>query len=142
MLILTVIALARQVVFYFKYSKKWASSSIWLYVFLLMTCVSPIIEIVDKGFSLGLLATLLLPTLGSVFIIFVYYTKNPITAKKLGLPSSLLYFAYAIVTKQGPLIASGIIGIPITITSLVLQIRQEKRKILLEQEQMEGDKND
>ena len=142
MLILTVIALARQVVFYYKYSKKWASSPLWLYAFLLLTCVSPVIEILDKGFSLGLLATLLLPTIGSIFIIFVYYTKNPITAKKLGLPSSLLYFSYAIVTKQGPLIASGIIGIPITVTSLVLHIRDEKRKNLLDKQQIEGDKND
>lgn len=128
MLILTIIALARQIVFYFRGQKKWASSKIWIIVFLICTLISPIIEILTKGFSWQLFLPLLLPTAGSIFIIFVYYVKSPILAKTLGLPASTFYFIYAIVISNLPLIVSGIVGLPITIVSLIFQIRKEKNK--------------
>ena len=127
MLLLTVCAVARQIVFYFRGIKKWASSVIWLYVFLLCTCISPTLEIIDKGFSWDLLASLLLPTAGSVLITFVYYCKSPVMAKILGLPASCLYLLYAILIGNMPLIVSGIVGLPITIVSLILQIKEERK---------------
>lgn len=127
MLILTAIAIARQVVFYFRGIKKWADSIVWLVVFLLCTCISPTLELVSKGFSWELFLTLLLPTTGSVLIAFVYYCKSPIVAKILGLPASFAYLVYAIIISNLPLILSGIVGLPITIVSLILQIKEERK---------------
>lgn len=91
--LLNLIAMGRETVFYNREKRKWASHRIWLYVFLLLTLISPILEWVENGaFSWIPLC----PAIGSMFAVVSFYSKKPRQMRYMGYCAQILWLAYGI----------------------------------------------
>ena len=111
--LLNTIGMAREAVFYNRGRKKWASHRFWLYVFIALTFLSPILEFIKIGhFSFAPL----LPATGSSFAVISFYSIKTRNMRILGLISQTLWTIYnAIVANPTALIASILITVSIFI---------------------------
>lgn len=82
--VLNVIAMGRECVFYHRGEKKWASHRIWLYIFVALTLVSPLVELVGRTFT----PLSIIPAIGSAFIAISMYMTKPSHMRYVG------YLAY------------------------------------------------
>ena len=111
--LLNTIGMARETVFYNRGRKKWASHRFWLYVFIALTFLSPILEFIKLGhFSF----VPLLPATGSMFAVISFYSIKTKNMRILGLIAQTLWTIYnAIVANPTALIASILITVSIFI---------------------------
>lgn len=91
--ILNLIAMGRETVFYNREKHRWASHRIWLYIFLLLTLISPILEWVEAGAFLWIP---LCPAVGSMFAVVSFYSKKPRLMRYMGYCAQILWLAYSI----------------------------------------------
>lgn len=104
------IAIIREIIFYFKGKKKWASSPVWLWLFILFFATMPIYT------WAGWLS--LIPAVASIFSTIGFYFKNPHNTRILNLfvqslmivYASLVYNVFSIVCSSVMLL-SAIIGL-------------------------------
>ena len=90
--ILNLVAMGRETVFFNRDKRKWASSSIWLVVFLAITAVSPVISLVsDKE---GWYA--ILPALGSMAAVIGFYSRKPAITRYISFVANGLWLVYAV----------------------------------------------
>ena len=95
--LLNTIGMARETVFYNRGHKKWASHRFWLYVFIALTFLSPILEFIKLGhFSL----VPLLPAAGSIFAVISFYSIKPKTMRILGLIAQILWTVYNVIVEN------------------------------------------
>lgn len=80
------IAILREFVFYHKETKKWAKSRVWLVVFLLLMCSSPIIS--WQGW------VSLLPAIGSSLILIGFYLTDVRRMRILGIFGQTFWLIY------------------------------------------------
>ena len=100
------IAFFREIVFYQKGSKKWASSRWWLFVFTALTlALAPLTW--QNFFSV-------LPVISSIVSIWVFWTNKTDTAKLIQLPASISMLVYSAAYRS----YSGIVAQLISITSI------------------------
>ncbi|MBE6593416.1 MAG: YgjV family protein [Ruminococcaceae bacterium] len=120
--LLNVIAMARETVFYNRGKKKWASSRLWLYVFILLVLISPAIDLMKPGvFSIAPL----FPAVGSTFAVLSFYCLNEKRMRLLGLIAQLLWLVYGFF----PFNPTGIISCSLTIVSIIIgALRAHKDK--------------
>lgn len=91
--LLNVIAMGRETVFYNRETKKWASHRAWLYVFIVLTLLSPILELVKiGGFAWGPL----LPAAGSILAVISFYSRRPRVMRYFGFASQIFWLVYGI----------------------------------------------
>ncbi len=136
--VLSVIAVVRQIIFHFRTTKAWADKKYWLYIFLALTLVSPVIEFSINGWgklTMGMFILALLPPIGSVFNVFGYYSKSALHAKFYVTPGVLLYLVYAIGVMNIP----SLIGNVLSVVSLIIgfineyvKYRRDKKIKILE----------
>ena len=67
--VLNVIAMGRECVFYHRGEKKWASHRIWLYIFVALTLVSPLVELASRTFT----PLSIIPAIGSAYTPWLIY---------------------------------------------------------------------
>ncbi len=103
----TGIAVFREVIFYFKGNKKWASSTWWAIVFSLAFAICAPLTWVNI-FSI-------FPATASVVSTWVFWINKTKVAKLIQLPSAICMFVYSIVYSS----YSGILTQIITIASIV-----------------------
>lgn len=116
----------REIVFYNRDRRKWASYRIWLYVFLVLTLISPILEWTKNGFSF----IPILPAVGSMVAVVSFYTRNPRLTQWLALIVHTLWGLYAILIANYPSFLSNIIALIsaiIGITKVLVSDRHEKK---------------
>ena len=125
--LLNVIAMGRETVFYNREQKKWASYRVWLYVFILLTLLSPVLEWVKGGWSW----VPLLPATGSVLAVISFYSKHPPVMRYFGIGAQILWLAYGILLVN----PASILACTLTILSALIGMtrewiakRAEKRK--------------
>lgn len=80
------IAIARETVFYFRETKKWAQSKIWLIIFLVAMFGGSIVT--WQGY------VSLLPTIGSSFAVFGFYSKQLSLVRTLNIIAQSFWLAY------------------------------------------------
>lgn len=90
---LNAIAIARESVFYHRERRAWADSRIWLYVFLALTMISPVMEWRVKD-AVTLLP--MLPAVGSMVAVVSFFVKKTHTMRTLGYIAQMLWFGYNI----------------------------------------------
>ena len=112
--LLNVIAIGRETVFYNRDRRKWASHRIWLYVFILLTFLSPIMEFVKLG---GFSWIPILPAIGSVLAVISFYSKRPWVMRCFGFGAQAFWITYGIliwnptaVISSALIITSAVIG--------------------------------
>ena len=84
------IGVTRDIVFYHRGRKKWASHIAWLFVFLVAMSISPFLS--WQG------PISLLPATGSVLAVIAYYCKHPVHIRIFGLFAHLLWLIYTLLT--------------------------------------------
>ena len=99
---LNVLAMGRETVFYNK-DKKWASSRIWLYLFVGLTIASSLLT------WEGWLS--LLPMTGSCCAVISFWCTKPLHIRLLAIPAQLLWLIYGILHMSLPSITSNIIAL-------------------------------
>lgn len=93
------IAVFRETVFYFRDTKRWAQSKLWLIVFLVAMCVAPLLT------WQGLVS--LLPSIGSSFAVVGFYCRQRWLMRVLGIVSQALWLIYAcIILNVGTILGS------------------------------------
>ncbi len=95
--ILNVISMGRETVFYYRDKKRVASHFFWLPLFLCLTLLSPTLECVGAG---RFIWVTLLPTIGSMVMVYALYQKNSKVTKHVALFSQTLWLIYCIYTKN------------------------------------------
>ena len=118
--LLNAIGMVREVVFYHRDTKKWASSRFWLYFFASLALLSPIMEWSQLG-SFSLLP--LLPACGSTCSVFSLYSRRPMTMRILGLLTQAFWLAYGIILQN---VTSVLCGIMIVVSVFIGIIRELK----------------
>ena len=122
--LLNVIAMGREVVFYHRGSKKWASHRIWLPFFLLITAASPTVALVTgKEGWIGLL-----PAVGSVLGVITFYQKKPAATRCFGFFAQSLWLVYACLIHNVPSAACNTVLVISTVAGTVRAIVAKKRE--------------
>ena len=84
------IAAIRDLIFYHRGRKKWASHIVWLFVFIFAMSISPILT--WQG------PISILPATGSTLAVIAFYCKRPVHTRLFGLFAQTLWLIYTIVT--------------------------------------------
>ena len=116
--LLNVIAIGREIVFYYKYNKKWASHMIWLYIFASLTLISP--------FTSWAGPITLLPTIGSIIAVFAFYSKRPNVIRYLSFVFSIMWLVFGIVVENYPIVICNVLGIISSTIGLILDARAKR----------------
>jgi len=109
------IAVARGFIYLQRTKHKWADKIIWPIVFLILSLLTPMIEVIKSGIFNPIS---LLPAIGTALAIIADFNKNPLTIKIIAIPAAALYLTYGILIQSWSvtvcdsiLIISSIIGI-------------------------------
>jgi hypothetical protein len=122
--ILALTATIRQCVFFFRGRRAWADKRVWLYLFLVVTLLSPITEIiiaVGKSLAFYQIAITFLPMVASVFYVFAYYCKSALNTKFIALPGVVIYLIYVSIIQN----QAGIVGNILSLLSLSMGLINE-----------------
>ena len=90
--ILNLVAMGRETVFYNRDKRRWASSPVWLVVFLVITAISPVLSLVSG--KEGWYAVL--PALGSMAAVIGFYSRKPAITRYVSFVANGLWLVYAI----------------------------------------------
>ncbi|MBQ7565800.1 MAG: YgjV family protein [Oscillospiraceae bacterium] len=113
------IAIIRELIFYFRGKKKWASSPVWLWAFLLFFATMPLYT--WAGWHS------LLPAAASILSTLGFYFKNPHHTRIINLFVQSMMIAYAaIVTNRFALVSSAVTLLSAVI-GLIVDYRVKKR---------------
>ena len=107
------IAVFREVVFYNRLDKKWAAHRFWLYFFLVLMGLAPVLT--WEGWIS------LFPALGSVCAVISFYMKNPTHIRIAGLGTTVLWLFYCIFTNN----VGGIIQNIINLISIFIALTRD-----------------
>ncbi len=111
------IAIGRELVFYNK-AKKWASSRIWLFLFLAITVCSCILT--WEG------PTSLLPMIGSLCAVVSFWCSNPFHIRLLALPVMVLWLIYGALHGSVPTLINNSLSLIAIIIGLIGDVRGMK----------------
>ena len=123
--LLNAIGMVREVVFYHRDTKKWASSRFWLYFFASLALLSPIMEWSQLG-SFSLLP--LLPACGSTCSVFSLYSRRPMTMRILGLLTQAFWLTYGIILHNVTSVLSSIMIIASVFIGMIREIIAKKKE--------------
>ena len=127
---LNLIAIFRSIVFYFRNDKQWAKSRFWLYFFMAIMFLSPLVTSNQPIFSL-LWFISFVPGLGSAFAVVGYYSNNPHSTRIFVLIGTALWLVYAIAFFNWTGVISGIVAIVSLVYGLIwdcVQISKANKK--------------
>ena len=116
---LNIMALFREIVFCNR-GKKWASSRLWLYFFLGVTCVSSLISW-EGPISL-------MPMVGSLCSVVSLWMKDPFKIRLLAVPAQVLWLIYNIIHGSPAAITGTVIAIVSITVGFVRDFRVAREK--------------
>lgn len=110
--VLNIVAVFREIVFYNKGTRKWASGIWWLFLFIVLMGISPLLT--WTGW------VCLLPAVGSILAVIGFYINNTTHTRIIGVFAQTLWLIYSIYTVNygailcnSLLIVSAIVGLSI-----------------------------
>ena len=115
---INVIAVLRDIIFYYRNDKKWASHRIWLYIFLVVMGLSPVLTWIGP--------VSLLPAIGSMIAVVGFYCQKPQHTRILGLTAMIPWFLYAMIITNYGLMLTTVIQIASAILGLLRDYRSHK----------------
>lgn len=121
---LNVIALAREPIFYFRDKKSFASHRFWLPLFIVLTLASPL---TDCCLGRPLSAWSLLPAVGSVLTVVVFYQRRPVVSQYLALVAQSLWLIYEIKSRNGMGVASNVVFLASALVGILRGILCKRR---------------
>lgn len=127
--ILNAIGMGREVVFYNRDKRKWASTRLWLVFFLVVTAISPMYSLISG--KEGWYA--ILPAIGSIAAVIGFYSRSADFSRYIGFFANGIWMVYNIIcgkipaiTSSAILLLSGLVG---TVAMLVQRHRTKKAMV-------------
>lgn len=112
------VAIFREVVFYNRNRKKWASHRFWLYLFIAFMGAAPLLS------WAGYIS--LLPAVGSIIAVVAFYVDSPKATRAIGLTSQFFWLAYVIFTRNYGAILSNAVLIVSAVAGLIRDAFEKK----------------
>ena len=106
--LLQLVAIARSSIFFYRGKKKWADSIAWLFIFIAITLMSPIVS--WHG------AVSLLPAIGSVFAVISFYSKPVYIIRGTSVFALLPWLIYHVLMGN----ITGVVGTTFGLTSIAV----------------------
>jgi hypothetical protein len=126
------IAMGREVVFYNRDKRKWASLIVWPVLFMIITAVSPMMSLING--KEGWYA--ILPAMGSMAAVIGFYSRRPNVTRYISFLANGLWLAYNIIISNVSASVSGVILLLSatvgTVTMLVQRGRLKREASLTE----------
>ena len=113
------IAVFRDLVFYHRTEKKWAAHRFWLYFFVVVFGLSPVLTWMGP--------VSLLPAVGSMIAVFGFYCRNPQHTRLLGLMAMIPWMIYAAIITNYGLMLTTIIQIVSALLGLIRDRRAARK---------------
>ena len=111
------LAIFREIVFYYRQDKKWASHRFWLYFFIVLMGITPVFTWMGP--------VSILPAAGSVLSVVAFYCVEPRHTRMIAIFSLLPWFLYChIIPNYGILVS-----ITIQITSAILGLIRDYKEL-------------
>lgn len=123
------IAMGREAVFYNRDKRKWASSPVWLLVFMTVTAISPTVSLL--GGREGWYA--ILPALGSMAAVVGFYVRRPALTRYISFLANGLWLSYNIIIRNISASVSGVIlllSAAVGTAMMLVQRRRQKREAM------------
>lgn len=118
------INMAREVVFYHRGKKKWATSHIWVAVFLIANLTSPTYSLISG--TEGLYA--LLPAAGSALNVFAFYHSKPQATRFIGFAAQGLWLTYTLFAANYTATAANVVLIISAVLGAIRQYRADRKE--------------
>ena len=112
------IAVLRDIVFYLRNDKKWAAHRFWLYFFVVVMGLSPVLTWMGP--------VSILPAAGSVIAVFGFYCQKPLHTRLLGLLAMIPWLLYAMIITNYGLMLTCTIQIVSAVLGLLRDLRTAK----------------
>ncbi len=125
------VALGREVVFYNRGKKKWASRIWWLYFFLVLTCAAPFITSAIAGVKVfsPMWFYNFLPAVGSAFAVIGFYSENVAITRLFNFIAASLWLVYDIITVNYIATINAIINlVSVLVGTIISIVRAHKAK--------------
>ncbi len=123
--VLNSLCMCREFVFYNRDKHKWASSPLWLVVFMILTASSPIVSMAMG--KEGLFA--ILPAVGSMAAVVGYYHKKPSIMRYISIFANGCWLVYNIIITNYSGVVNGIILISSALVGMIIVfIKKAKEK--------------
>ena len=117
---LNVIAVFREIVFYNRDKRKWASGIWWLFLFIVLMGAAPLLT------WTGWIC--LLPSVGSILAAIAFYIKNPTHTRIIGVFAQIFWLIYTIYTVNYAAILCNALLIVSAIIGLIVDLWQYLKK--------------
>ena len=104
--VLNFICMGRELVFYQRGRKAWASHRVWLFVFLALTLLSPTFEWIKLG---ALTWPPVLPAIGSLIAVVSFYSERTSAMRLLGFLAQIFWLIYGIILDNKSSIVCGVL---------------------------------
>jgi hypothetical protein len=114
------IGITRDLVFYNRGRKKWASHIVWLFIYIVAMSISPFFT--WQG------PISLLPATGSALAVIAFYCKKPLHIRLIGLFAQLLWLTYTILTLNMVAAIQNVILIISVLLGLLRDYREYRRE--------------
>lgn len=118
--LINLISVARELVFYRRGSKRWASHRIWLYLFVALMGFAPLIT------WMGIVS--LLPSIGSAVAVFAFYCREPHHTRIIGIFSMIPWLIYCVVIPNYGVFLTTVIQLVAAVFGLIRDHREKRRR--------------
>ena len=117
------IAMGRETVFYNRDKRKWASTPVWLVVFMVVTAISPVMSLASG--KEGWYA--ILPALGSMAAVVGFYVRRPALTRYISFLANGLWLCYNIIIRNVSATVSGVILLLSAAVGTVMMLIQQRQ---------------
>lgn len=121
--ILNAVAMGRETVFFNRDKHKWASSPIWLGVFMIVTAASPMFSLISG--KEGWYA--ILPAMGSIAAVIGFYSRVPVITRYVSFVANGLWLFYDILGNNIPASISCVIQLISALIGLILTLVHKRQ---------------
>lgn len=126
--LLNLIAIFRESVFYFKNSKKWAKSIAWLFIFVALMLISPMLVWIDPSRTPTDKIMQILPAIGSIIAVISFYMTKEQVIRFMSLLSQIPWIAFDIYNANIPALMGASITVVSVIIGMVLEYLSTKKQ--------------
>ena len=117
--VLNAIAIAREIVFYNRGKKKWATHKFWLFFFMAVMLVSPVLTWAGP--------VSILPAMGSAVAVICFYAQKPVMTKSFAYFAQGSWLAYAILTHNASSTVCNVIALVSATIGIIHELIVKKK---------------
>lgn len=119
--VLNAIAIVREIIFFNRGKKKWATHKFWLFFFMIVMLVSPVLTWAGP--------VSILPAMGSCVAVICFYAEKPIMTKYLAYFAQGSWLAYAVLTKNWSSTVCNVIALVSATIGIIHEVSVKRKAV-------------